>query len=53
MLDLGVAFARGAAKRQQSLLVHCEHGIGRAPLVALCVLVDRGLAPLEALRRLP
>jgi hypothetical protein len=51
MLDRGVAFARGAAERRRKLLVHCEHGIGRAPLVALCVLVDRGLPPLEALAR--
>ena len=43
MLDRGVAFARRAAGRQRKLLIHCEHGIGRAPLVALCVLVDRGL----------
>jgi hypothetical protein len=51
MLDCGVAFARSAAEAQRKLLVHCEHGIGRAPLVSLCILVDRGLAPLAALSR--
>jgi protein-tyrosine phosphatase len=49
MLDRGVAFARRAAEARRKLLVHCEHGIGRAPLVLLCVLADRGLAPLSAL----
>lgn len=48
MLDEGVRFAREAAGRR--LLVHCRHGIGRSALVALCVLVDRGHPPLEALR---
>lgn len=49
MLDQGVAFARSAQGRGRKLLVHCQHGIGRAPLLALCILVDRGHAPLEAL----
>jgi protein-tyrosine phosphatase len=49
MLDEGVAFAREAADAERKLLVHCQHGIGRSALVALCVLVDRGRAPLDAL----
>jgi hypothetical protein len=49
MLDEGVRFAREAAGRR--LLIHCQHGIGRSALVALCVLVDRGHAPMDALRR--
>jgi predicted protein tyrosine phosphatase len=49
-LDQGVAFAEAAAEAGLRLLVHCEHGIGRSALVALCVLVARGLAPLDALR---
>jgi hypothetical protein len=49
MLDEGVRFARKAAGGR--LLVHCQHGIGRSAIVALCVLVDRGYAPMEALRR--
>ncbi|HVI30632.1 protein-tyrosine phosphatase family protein [Phenylobacterium sp.] len=51
MLDLGVDFAGQAKADGLSVLVHCEHGIGRSALVALCVLVDRGLGPLEALAR--
>jgi hypothetical protein len=49
MLDQGVEFAREAAGAGRRLLVHCQHGIGRSALVALCVLVDRGRAPLDAL----
>lgn len=48
-LDHGVAFARRMASEGRRLLVHCEQGIGRSATLALCVLVDRGRAPLEAL----
>jgi predicted protein tyrosine phosphatase len=48
-LDQGVAFAETAAADGLKLLVHCQHGIGRSALVALCILVSRGLPPLEAL----
>jgi len=48
-LDEGVAFAEGVAADGLKLLVHCQHGIGRSALVALCVLIARGLSPLEAL----
>jgi predicted protein tyrosine phosphatase len=49
MLDAAVGFAREAARDGVRILVHCEHGVGRSAMVALCVLVDRGLGPLEAL----
>jgi hypothetical protein len=49
MLDDGVAFARQARAERRRLLIHCQHGIGRSAVVALCVLVDRGLPPLDAL----
>ena len=49
MLDKAVAFARDACGEKRGLLIHCEHGIGRSATAALCVLVDRGLEPLEAL----
>jgi len=49
MLDIAVAFVREAWRDGLRSLVHCEHGIGRSATVALCVLVERGLAPLEAL----
>ncbi|MCR5876150.1 dual specificity protein phosphatase family protein [Phenylobacterium sp. J426] len=49
MLDEGVRFARDAASQDRRLLIHCQHGIGRSATVALCVLVDRGLSPMDAL----
>lgn len=46
----GVAFASGHLDQGRRVLVHCEFGIGRSATLALCVLVRRGAAPLEALR---
>ncbi|HEX8568312.1 MAG TPA: dual specificity protein phosphatase family protein [Caulobacteraceae bacterium] len=50
MLADGAAFVRARLDAGEKVLVHCEHGIGRSALLALCVLVDRGADPLEALR---
>jgi hypothetical protein len=50
MLDAGVDFARRMAGQGRRLLVHCHEGVGRSATLALCVLVDRGLPPLDALR---
>ena len=52
MLDEAVSFAAAAARERVKLLIHCEHGIGRSALVALCVLSARNLAPMEALASL-
>lgn len=49
MLDDGVAWVNAQLDEGHKVYVHCEHGIGRSALVALCVLVSRGLAPLDAL----
>ena len=49
MLHNGVAFANRHLDRDERVLVHCEHGIGRSATLALCVLVSRGAAPLAAL----
>lgn len=51
MLDAGVAFARERIARGDKLLIHCQHGIGRSALLALCVMVDQGWAPIDALSR--
>ncbi|MDB5572111.1 MAG: Dual specificity protein phosphatase [Hyphomicrobiales bacterium] len=51
MLQRGVAFASGAIAQGRSVLIHCQHGIGRSALLALCVMVHGGLAPLDALER--
>jgi hypothetical protein len=51
MLDEGVAFVNRHLDRGERVLVHCEHGIGRSATLALCVLVSRGAAPLDALEQ--
>jgi predicted protein tyrosine phosphatase len=48
-IELGVAFASEGLDGGERVLVHCHWGIGRSPLLALCTLVARGAAPLEAL----
>lgn len=49
MLRDGVAFAARHLDAGGRVLIHCQHGIGRSGLLGLCVLVDRGMAPLAAL----
>jgi len=49
MLDVGVAFARRHLDVGDRVLIHCQHGIGRSPLLALCVLVDMAFEPMAAL----
>ena len=49
MLDRGVAFAREHIARGEKVLIHCQHGIGRSALLALCVLVEDGMEPLQAI----
>ena len=50
MLEEGVRFTRAHTDAGRKVLIHCQHGIGRSALLALCVLVDRGWEPLDALR---
>ena len=52
MLRHGVAFVNGALDAGGAALVHCQYGIGRSALLALCVLVSRGAPPLAAMARL-
>ncbi|HET7824544.1 MAG TPA: dual specificity protein phosphatase family protein [Anaeromyxobacter sp.] len=47
----GVAFVNEGLDRGEKVLVHCQHGIGRSALLAVCVLVSRGDPPLVALER--
>jgi predicted protein tyrosine phosphatase len=47
----GVGFVSEGLDADERVLVHCQYGIGRSALVALCVLVARGEPPLEALER--
>ena len=50
MLEEGVRFARDQFGRGRKVLIHCQHGIGRSALLSLCVLVDQGREPLDALQ---
>lgn len=52
MLEAGVGFAAETGARNRSLLVHCQHGIGRSALLVLCIMVDRGWAPDAAVAHL-
>ncbi|HEY0480081.1 MAG TPA: dual specificity protein phosphatase family protein [Kofleriaceae bacterium] len=49
MLQRGVAFVTGHLAAGRRVLAHCTHGIGRSALLVLCVLVERGHAPIDAL----
>lgn len=48
-LEIGVSFVRERLARGDKVLIHCQHGIGRSALLALCVLVDQGWTPIDAL----
>jgi protein-tyrosine phosphatase len=48
-LDDGVAFVRAQRQRRRRVLIHCQHGIGRSAMLALCILVDAGMTPMAAL----
>ena len=50
-IDAGVGFARAGRAGGRRLLVHCREGIGRSVTLALCILIDAGVEPLEAMRQ--
>lgn len=50
MLDQGVTWVRERLASGEKVFIHCEHGVGRSALLAVCVLVDQRVAPLDALR---
>lgn len=50
-LVAGVDWVSAHLDAGRRVLIHCEHGIGRSALLALCVLVARGDEPLAALER--
>lgn len=51
MLRQGVDFVAPRLDAGETVLIHCQHGIGRSALLALCVMVARGMEPLDALAR--
>ncbi|WP_232076980.1 protein-tyrosine phosphatase family protein [Variovorax sp. PBL-E5] len=48
-IEHGIRFATEHLDRGKRLLVHCAYGIGRSATLALCLLVHKGFAPLDAL----
>lgn len=52
MLDHGVTWVRQHLDRGRKVFIHCEYGIGRSALLALCVMTSHGLTPLDALATL-
>jgi hypothetical protein len=52
MLREGVRWVGEALERGEGVLVHCQYGIGRSPLLCACVLVSRGETAAAALSRL-
>lgn len=51
MIDDGVTWVRTRLDAGTRVLIHCEHGIGRSALLALCTLVAGGTTPLDAMNR--
>ncbi len=51
MIDDGVNWIRARLDVGRRVLIHCEHGIGRSALLALCTLVAGGIEPLDAMNR--
>ena len=48
-LRRGLAFVTPQVSAGRRVLVHCARGIGRSAVLVLCVLVEQGHAPLDAL----
>jgi len=46
----GVRFIDEQLRNGGRVYVHCEHGIGRSPLLTCCFLLERAHSPLAALR---
>jgi predicted protein tyrosine phosphatase len=52
MINEGVSWVRERLDRGNRVLIHCQAGVGRSALLALCIEVAGGAEPLEALERL-
>ena len=49
MLERGIAFVTTHVSAGRRVLLHCARGIGRSAMLGLCVLVEHGHTPLDAL----
>jgi protein-tyrosine phosphatase len=52
MLDQGVGWVRERLDRGERVLIHCQAGVGRSVLLAMCSLVAGGADPLPALAQI-
>lgn len=50
-LRIGVVWVNERLAQGEKVYVHCKHGVGRAPLLASCLLVAQGASAEEALHR--
>jgi hypothetical protein len=48
-LALAALYISGVVDLGQGIVVHCKHGIGRAPMTVACYLVTTGMDPDEAI----
>jgi len=48
-LFMATVFIDAAVRRYTSVVVHCKHGIGRAPMTVACYLITRGMGWREAI----
>ena len=51
MLNIGHGIPTKRLTEGRNVAIHCRQGIGRAPLVAICVLILAGLNPQTASQR--
>jgi hypothetical protein len=49
-LAMAALYIGGVVALGQRIVVHCKHGIGRAPMTVACYLVTTGMEPDEAIR---
>ena len=47
-LTKAINFANKFLDKNQKILVHCQNGYGRSPLIAIGILVNHGLEPMDA-----
>ena len=49
MSELANRLSELDAYKSGEVIVHCHHGVGRAPLMGGCILVDQGTNPVDAM----
>jgi hypothetical protein len=51
LIEEGVGWVAPLLLQRSRVLIHCEYGVGRSPLLTCCTLVSLGYSPVEALSR--